>query len=88
MFWSDIGYLILISFEETFNIEEITKAVKNLPHNKCPGPDGFPCEFYMVFWSDIGYLVFDSFNKAYEHGELSPTQKQGIINLIPKKIRT
>ena len=38
-----------------------------------------------MFWPDIGYLVFDSFNKAYEHGELSPTQKQGIINLIPKK---
>ena len=52
-----------------------------------PGHDGFPCEFYKVFWSDIGYLVFDSFNKAYECGELSQTQKQGIINLIPNQIR-
>ena len=69
----------------TINIEEIQKAVKDLANNKCPGPDGFPCEFYKVFWPDIGYLVLDSFNKAYEHGELSPTQKQGIINLIPKK---
>ena len=70
------------------NIEEIQKAVNDLANNKCPGPDGFPCEFYKVFWSDIGHLVFDSFIKTYENGELSPTQKQGIINLIPKKIRT
>ena len=65
--------------------EEVSKAVKELANNKTPGPDGIPGEFYKLFWSDIGHIVFDSFRQAYENGELPNSQKQGIINLIPKK---
>jgi mannosylglycoprotein endo-beta-mannosidase len=29
---------------------EVTEAIFQMEHNKAPGPDGFPAEFYQVFW--------------------------------------
>ena len=71
--------------ESDLFFDEVTKAVKSLANNKTPGPDGLPIEFYKVFWSDIGQLVFQSYKQSFENGKLSPSQGQGIINLIPKK---
>ena len=42
-------------------------------------------EFYKIFWSEVNSLVHESFQKAYELGQLSDSQRQGVINLIPKK---
>ena len=33
--------------------EEIRKAIFQMEHNKAPGPDGFPAEFYQTFWDII-----------------------------------
>jgi hypothetical protein len=38
---------ILIS---PFTESEVKEAVFQMEHNKAPGPDGFPAEFYQVFW--------------------------------------
>jgi len=48
------------------------------------GNDGLPIEFYNVFWSSIGKMVVESFNEAYKEGEMSNSQRQGIITLIEK----
>ena len=53
--------------------------------NKIPGSDGLPAEFYKVFWNDISDLFLNSINYAYRCGQLSVTQRRGIIKLIPKK---
>jgi hypothetical protein len=37
---------ILIS---PFTMDAIKEAVFQMEHNKAPGPDGFPAEFYHVF---------------------------------------
>ena len=52
---------------------------------KTPGTDGLPAEFYKVFWKDISVTLIDALNYAYEKGQLSVTQRRGIIKLIPKK---
>ena len=54
-------------------------------NNKTPGSDGFTIELYRFFWSAIGPIMVDSFNYAFENGEMSISQKRGIISLIPKK---
>ena len=36
-----------------FSEEEVRKAVFLMEHNKAPGPDGFPAEFYQNFWEVI-----------------------------------
>ena len=54
--------------------------------NKTPGSDGLPAEFYKVFWNDIADFFLKSINQAYHAGQLSVTQRRGIIKLIPKKM--
>ena len=34
----------------TFSEEEVRRAVFQIEHNKAPGPDGFPAEFFPVFF--------------------------------------
>ena len=71
--------------ENAINIEEVKKAVSSMSNNKSPGPDGIPCEFYRHFWNEIGDHVYNSYTCAFNRGELSPSQRQGVINLVPKK---
>ena len=71
--------------DKHITIEEVKEAVDNLANNKSPGPDGIPIEFYKMFWPEIGNLVLQSFLSAFDNGELTDSQKQGIITLIPKK---
>jgi hypothetical protein len=33
-----------------FTESEVRNAVFQMEHNKTPGPDGFPAEFYQVLW--------------------------------------
>jgi hypothetical protein len=42
---------ILIS---PFTESEVKEAVFQMEHNKAPGSDGFPVEFYQVFWGNQG----------------------------------
>ena len=64
---------------------ECQNALRNMKLNKSPGSDGLPVEFYVSFWQDVKTLVVESLNEGYEIGELSVTQKRGILNLIFKK---
>jgi hypothetical protein len=36
-----------------YSEEEVKKAVFQMKHNKAPGLDGFPTEFYYSFWDTI-----------------------------------
>ena len=69
---------------EKITYPEALKALKNMANNKSPGSDGFTVEFYKFFWGDIGQLFVRAVNYGYEMGELSSTQKEGIITCIPK----
>ena len=64
---------------------ECLKALKEMDSNKTPGSDGLPAEFYKIFWNDIADFLLGSINYAYKTGQLSVSQKRGIVKLIPKK---
>lgn len=54
-----------------FTIEEVKKAIFNMEHNKAPGPDGSPAEFYQVFWEVIKtdlFALFEDFHKKFPTG--------------------
>ena len=65
--------------------KECLEALKDMGTEKTPGTDGLPAEFYKVFWNDISAILIRALNYAYETGQLSVTQRRGIIKLIPKK---
>ena len=52
---------------------------------KSPGSDGFIIYFFKVFWKKrLDNLVVRAINDGFDAGEMSPTQKEGIIVCIPK----
>lgn len=71
--------------EGLLSIEECFKIVNSLEKGKTPGTDGLPAEFYKILWPDIKFLLIDALNFAFEFGEMSTSQRRGIITLLPKK---
>ena len=71
--------------EGALTLSECYEALSQMQTNKSPGADGFPVEFYRSFWSLLGPDLVAVLNYSYEHGQLSDSQKQGIIRLLYKK---
>ena len=69
---------------DTFSQEEVRAAIFQMEHNKAPGPDGFPPEFYQALWNIIkGDLM--ALLEEFHKGDL-PLQRLnfGTIILLPK----
>ena len=72
------------NIEGKITLTEASLALKNMKNNKSPGSDGFTSEFFKVFWTNIGPFVVRALNDGLERGEMSVTQREGIIVCIPK----
>lgn len=70
--------------EGPITLEEISRALSLMHNGSAPGVDGITVEFIKFFWKKIGKLVTQSFKQAFELGQLSETQKRGVITLIHK----
>lgn len=67
-----------------FSEDEIRGAVFEMEHNKAPGPDGFPVEFYQNFWEVIKDDLMNLF-RDFHVGDLPLFSLNfGIITLLPK----
>ena len=74
------------SLEGEINEIEGQAAIQSMKLNKSRGSDRIPVEFYKVFWEDITSMLTDSINATYHRGEMSITQKRGILRLLYKKM--
>ena len=70
--------------EGLLSVQEASRAVAKLHNDKSPGPDGFTTIFFKAFWKYLGVFLVRSLNWGFKHGQLSVTQKQGAITLVPK----
>ena len=75
----------LTVYEGALTERECLEALNDMGTEKTPGTDSLPAEFYKVFWKDISAILIRALNYAYETGQLSATQRRGIIKLIPKQ---
>jgi DNA-binding transcriptional regulator YhcF (GntR family) len=64
--------------------EELWKIIQSCPDNKAPGTDGLNNNFYKTMWVHIKKYLLDSLKSTLNRGELSISQKHGVISLIPK----
>ena len=61
------------------------EATSQMEHNKSPGPDGFPAEFYQKFWPIIKDDLMAMFVQL-QKGDLPLFKLNfGVITLLPKK---
>ena len=70
--------------DEPITVEELYEALKGMKKEKSPGLDGLPVEFYQKIFPEVKGMLYNSLMHAFERGELSCTQKRGVIKLIPK----
>ena len=73
-----------MSLEGEITASEASITLQKMNNNRSPGSDGFSTEFFKFFWKDLKFFVVESLNYGFKVGELSVTQKQGIITCLPK----
>jgi hypothetical protein len=67
-----------------YSEEEVRKAIFLMEHNKAPGPDGFPAEFYQNFWDTIKSDLLALFSALHEDQLELFRLNFGEIILLPK----
>ena len=71
--------------EGEITVNECQDILRTFKRGKLPGDDGFTWEFYNCFFDILGQDLVDSFNASYNAGEMSISQRRGVITLIPKQ---
>jgi hypothetical protein len=67
-----------------FDMEEIREVVFSMKHNRAPGPDSIPVEFFQEFWDTIKNDLFNLF-QDFHGGALNIERLNfGMVTLIPK----
>lgn len=76
----------LASFDESFTEEEVWAAIKNLPTEKSPGPDGYTSLFYQKCWAVIKDDLMAAMGKfCTGNSQNLELLNSAQITLIPKK---
>ena len=60
------------------------EAIFQMEHNKAPGPDGFPAEFYQAFWDTIKVDIMALFSEFHKGDLPLYSLNFGTIFLLPK----
>jgi len=71
--------------EGPLTLDEVHTALLGMAHNKSPGSDGLPMEFYLTFWEVLGSDLVDVPNASFDVGILPSSQRSALISLIFKK---
>jgi hypothetical protein len=68
-----------------FTEQEVKATIFQMEHNKAPGSDGFPVEFYQVLWEIIKMDLMDLFHEFHKGDLPLFSLNFGIITLLPKE---
>ena len=73
------------SCEGLLTVEECREALNGMNTGKSPGIDGLTAEFYLAFWAVTGEDLVEVLNYGFQNGQLSVSQRRGLLSLIFKK---
>ena len=74
-----------VACEGMVTLAECYGSLNSFKPNKSPGSDGLPAEFYLAFWTEIGPKLAECLNFCKNKGQLSLSQRRGMITLLEKK---
>jgi hypothetical protein len=66
-------------------MEEIYKALKLIPRDKSPGPDGFGSAFYQDFWNIVKVDIMNLFHQFYNEEVQLDRNNRSYMVLIKKR---
>ncbi len=72
------------TLESPLTEHEFFNALKLMPNNKSPGPDGCPAEFYKHFWSILSPLFIRMINESKQKSKLPDNMNTATISLLLK----
>ena len=70
--------------DEEITNDKLLKALKTMKNDSSPGCDGLTAAWYKVFWLQIRNIFKQSLIHSFQQGELSNSQRRGIIKLLYK----
>nr|P14381.1 RecName: Full=Transposon TX1 uncharacterized 149 kDa protein; AltName: Full=ORF 2 [Xenopus laevis]AAA49976.1 ORF2 [Xenopus laevis] len=71
--------------ETPITLDELSQALRLMPHNKSPGLDGLTIEFFQFFWDTLGPDFHRVLTEAFKKGELPLSCRRAVLSLLPKK---
>lgn len=71
--------------EKPLTVNKHRGSAFSMQLGKCPGPEGFPTEFYKTFFDKLAPVLIEMFNESFNTLNLPPTLNQASISLILKK---
>jgi hypothetical protein len=78
--------IYLQQIDGEFRVEEVWKAIKEMPLDKCPGPDGFSACFFVVCLDIVRVDVMAAFNSLLRLDNRGfGAVNNALITLLPKK---
>lgn len=77
--------LDLSSLTLPFSEQEIHNAIKSVPRDKSPRPDGFGSGFYQSFWNLVKHDIFNLFQEFYQETLDLERMNRSYMVLIKKK---
>eukprot|EP00253_Pinus_taeda_P035129 PITA_35129 len=66
-------------------MEEVGEAVKSMPNDKAPGPDGFIINFYKACWPTIKTKVWEVVEDSRRSCSILKSLNSTFLALIPKE---
>eukprot|EP00253_Pinus_taeda_P010079 PITA_10079 len=66
------------------SMEEVEEAIRSMPNDKAPGPDGFTINFYKACWNTIKQEVWEVVEDSRHSGTILKSINSTFLALIPK----
>jgi len=66
-------------------MEEVEEAVRDMPNEKDPGPDGFTINFYTTYWEIVNVEVSEVVEDSWQSSSILKSLNSSFITVIPKE---
>jgi len=74
-----------LALTREISLEEVEEAVKSMPNDKAPGPNGFTIKFYKACWKFVKTDVWEVVEDSRRSSSILKSLNSTFLTLIPKE---